>query len=49
MRIRPTNDPNYPEDQFVKMQHVDEGLDGTKTSVHYWENLQTGGRLEFKI
>lgn len=42
------NDPNYPEDEFAKMQHVHVSLEGEKTVVHYWENLQTGEQFGFK-
>ena len=44
------NDPRYPEDVWAKMQHVHENPGGTKTVIHYWENLQTGARegLKFK-
>lgn len=43
------NDPKYPEDLFAKMQHVHQNPDGTKTVIHYWENLQTGSREGFKF
>ncbi|MHB0914898.1 MAG: hypothetical protein ACYC4M_04340, partial [Thermoleophilia bacterium] len=42
-------DLRYPENIWAKKQYVHESLDGTKTVVHYWENLQTGVREGFKI
>jgi hypothetical protein len=31
------------------MQHVHENPDGSNTVIHYWENLETGLREEFKF
>ena len=42
-------DPKYPENIWAKMQHVHEHPDGTRTVIHYWENLQTGAREGFKF
>ncbi len=42
-------DPKYPEDVWAKMQHVHRNPDGTKITIHYWENLQTGAREGFKF
>jgi RHS repeat-associated protein len=42
-------DPAYPEDVWAKMQHVHENPDGSNTVIHYWENLETGLREEFKF
>ncbi|MDQ6772223.1 MAG: hypothetical protein M3024_04425 [Candidatus Dormibacteraeota bacterium] len=43
------NDSQYPEDVWAKMQHVHQHLDGTRTVIHYWENLLTGVRKGFKF
>ncbi len=43
------NDPQYPEDAWAKMEHVHRSLDGSKTTVHYWEYIETGLRAGFKI
>ncbi len=43
------NDPQYPEDAWAKMEHVHRSLEGSKTTVHYWEHLATGLREGFKI
>jgi hypothetical protein len=43
------NDSAYPEDVWAKMHHEHISPDGTKTIVHYWENLETGLREGFKI
>jgi hypothetical protein len=42
-------DPRYPEHLWAKMQHVHEGLDGSKVTVHYWQNLDTKASHGFKI
>jgi len=42
-------DSRYPEDVWAKMQHVHEHPSGTKTVIHYWENMQTGAREGFKF
>jgi hypothetical protein len=43
------NDPAYPEDVWAKMHHEHINPDGTKTIVHYWENIETGLREGFKF
>jgi RHS repeat-associated protein len=42
-------DPRYPGNVWAKMQHIHENPDGTKSVIHYWENLQTGAREGFKF
>jgi hypothetical protein len=42
-------DPRYPEEIFSKMEWTHRGLDGTKTTVHYWLNRITGEAFGFKI
>ena len=42
-------DPKYPEDTWKKMQHAHPNPDGTNTTIHYWENVQTGVREGFKF
>ncbi len=37
-------DPLFPEHLFAKMEYTRRGLDGSKVTVHYWKNLQTGSR-----
>lgn len=39
----------YPENTWAKIQHVHGHPDGTKTVIHYWENLNTGAREGFKF
>ena len=43
------NDPRYPENVWAKMQHIHQNPDGTKSVIHYRENLQTGAREGFKF
>jgi RHS repeat-associated protein len=43
------NDPNFPENVWAKMQWVHDNPDGTSTTIHYWQNLQTGQRIGFKF
>ena len=44
------NDPRYPEDVWAKMQHVHENPGGTKTVIHYWENLDgCSRRVEVQV
>lgn len=43
------DDPKYPEDEWAKKEHVHRGQDGSKTTVHYWENTKTGERHGFKF
>lgn len=43
------NDPRYPPDKWNKKKHNHEHTDGTKTEIHYWENIQTGERHGYKI
>jgi RHS repeat-associated protein len=42
-------DPNFPEDVWAKMQAVRNNPNGTKTVIHFWQNLQTGLRMGFKF
>jgi RHS repeat-associated protein len=37
-------DPAFPENVWAKMQHVH-----GDTTIHYWQNLQTGERVGFKF
>jgi RHS repeat-associated protein len=37
-------DPQFPENIWAKMQHVH-----GDTTIHYWQNLQTGERIGFKF
>ena len=37
-------DPAFPENVWAKMQHVH-----GDTTIHYWQNLQTGERIGFKF
>jgi len=42
-------DPRYPEPEWQKKEHIHTYPDGTKTNVHYWENIVTGVREGFKF
>lgn len=42
-------DPNYPESDWEKMEHKKNHPDDTKTIIHYWEELKTGLRENFKF
>ena len=43
------NDPRYPENIWAKMEWTHKALDGSKTTVHFWQNTQTGAAHGFKI
>lgn len=42
-------DPKYPESDWKKMKHNHAHPDGTKTEVHWWENIGTGARHGYKF
>ncbi|MBS0649741.1 MAG: hypothetical protein JSR93_01140, partial [Verrucomicrobia bacterium] len=42
-------DPNYPKEEWKKMEHIHEKPDGTCVDIHYWENRLTGEKKEFKF
>ncbi len=43
------NDPNYPPDQYSKMQHVHKCPNGQNVTIHYWKNLSTNVSSGFKF
>jgi|LakMenE01Jun11ns_1017448.scaffolds.fasta_scaffold9626676_2 hypothetical protein len=42
-------DPNYPKEEWKKMQHIHENPDRTQVEIHYWELIKTGERSGFKF
>lgn len=43
------NDPRYPESEWVKKSHNHDHYDGTRTEVHWWENVKSGETHGYKI
>jgi hypothetical protein len=42
-------DPRYPETDWKKQSHNHEHPDGTKTEIHWWENLHNGNKHGYKF
>jgi hypothetical protein len=43
------NDPLFPEDVWAKLEYVHRGLNGSRITVHAWQNLITGEIIGAKI
>lgn len=43
------NDPRYPESEWEKKSHNHDHQNGTKTEIHWWENVNTGEKHGYKF
>lgn len=42
-------DPNYPNEEWKKCQHIHDNADGTASEIHWWEDRETGEKHGFKF
>ena len=42
-------DPKFPKEEWKKMQYNHKSLDGINIEIHYWENIVSGEKVDFKF